>query len=132
LREHNNFRVFSDDVVKKVQNHPIHRDSFDYCFKEDDIKTVRLAVKDFGLRSCVRDNQHKDMSMVAPFCYITFDLEGLNLRRGDLVLPLCVTSLFNDDEVPVFQVFVTSCGDEIVVPTIPLSDLVPIDPLALL
>ncbi|XP_066914213.1 uncharacterized protein [Clytia hemisphaerica] len=88
-------------------------------------------LNELSANTIARFNQHKDLSMVAPFCYVAFDLEEFDLRRGDLVLPLCLTSLYNDDEVPVFQVFVPSCCDETVVPSIPLSDMVPIDPLAL-
>ena len=43
FKEHNNFRVSADDIVKTVQNHPIHRRIFESCFKEGELTLLRQA-----------------------------------------------------------------------------------------
>jgi len=47
-----------------------------------------MVYKVFG-DCCVRINQYKDMSIVAPLLYVTTDNVDLDIGRGDLVIPVC-------------------------------------------
>eukprot|EP00111_Clytia_hemisphaerica_P005052 TCONS_00014533-protein len=110
LREHNNFRTNpTEGVVKKVQHYPIHRSIFDSCFKEGSLLTLRLVYKIFGGRSCVRFNQHGDISLIAPLYYVVSSGGHVDLCRGDIVLPVCKLPSFDEEEI--FQVFVPSSSD---------------------
>lgn len=111
VKEHNNFRVSAEDVVKKIQNYPIHRQIFKSCFKVGQIKTLRLSLKIFG-DGIIRVNQHKDISIVAPLFYATVATQDLD--RGDLVLPVCNLLPFSEHtaaEEQNIQVFVPSSCD---------------------
>jgi len=133
FKEHNNFRVTAEDVVKTVQNYPIHKNIFNSCFKEGSLLTLRMVHKVFG-DSCVRINQHKDLSIVAPLWYVTTDNVDLSMGRGDLVIPVCkLLSLSELIEDQYIQVFVPSgCDDDLghsnVSNSLPLSDLFPLNP----
>jgi len=48
-----------------------------------------MACKVFSSHSCVKINQHKDLSIIAPIYYVTVGNETSNLSRGDLVFPVC-------------------------------------------
>ena len=85
LREHNNFRI-EEDVVKKVQNYPIHKEIFSSCFKKGNLKTLRMVISVFGTRSVFRFKQHRDLSVVAPHYFMGIGHDDLS--RGDLVFPV--------------------------------------------
>ena len=113
FKEHNNFRVSADDVVKTVQNHPIHRRIFESCFKEGELTLLRQAYKVFGVGT-IRINQHRDISLVAPLMYVTTPGEHGDLDRGDLVIPICKAVPFTElPEDQSFQVFVPSSCDDL-------------------
>ena len=111
VKEYNNFRVSVEDVVKKVQNYPIHLQIFESCFKVGQIKTMRFALKVFG-DGIVRINQHRDVSIVSPIFYVSIATQ--NLDRGDLVLPVCHLPPFSDNDTAEeqnIQIFVPSSSE---------------------
>ena len=126
LREHNNFRI-EEDVIKKVQNYPIHREIFRNCYMEGELKTLRMVCSVFGGKSCLKINQHKDLSVIAPQYYMSTCHSSL--CRGDLIFP--ISKLFPSDSDPAekYCVFVpSSSSDETESNSIPLSSLLPFDP----
>ena len=130
LKDNNNFRVSSQDVVKTVQNYPIHRKIFEGCFKEGELKTLRMVCQIFGSTSIVRINEHKDLSIVCPLMYVTTGHD--HLERGDLVVPVCKLAPFSElTEEQIFQVFVPSDCDDFRGVKIPLVDLFPCHPKVL-
>ena len=111
VKDSNNFRISAEDVVKNVQNYPIHREIFKSCFKEGSISTMRLTSKVFG-DGVVRVNQNQDISIVSPIFYVAVATQGLD--RGDLVLPICNLPPFSENTTQGeqnVQIFVPSSSD---------------------
>ena len=129
LKDNNNFRVASQEVVKTVQSYPTHSEIFHTCFKEGELKTLRLVSKIFGSTNIVKFNEHKDLSIVSPLLYVTTVHDDLG--RGDIVIPICkLPPISEDAEDQNFHVFVPSDSDDLLggVSAIPLNTLFPCNP----
>ena len=127
LRDMNNFKVSSLDVVKTLKSYSIHRSVFNACYKEGEIKTLRLLSFVFGSFNIMKFNEHKDLSLVCPIFYVTVNHN--QLERGDLVLPICkLASVESGEEDQNFQVFVPIDHDDQDEGTVSLGDLFPLDP----